>query len=192
MAGEDETKKDTKSSNQTPAYMGKLKPCALPSPFRSTRRSPCVASFGGRQLCRMETVHDLCLDNQEQDRVCQWNPTLSSVQRGREDAVDSLQRLGEKLAGKLNEQTDPEISCALQGCEKWNSVTSFFTNLKALWDEKDALCTSTPCTCAAATEAATALETQRTMKFLMGLNDDYAAVICYGVATRKASSSVGK
>ncbi|KAL6209405.1 hypothetical protein ACLB2K_020347 [Fragaria x ananassa] len=69
------------------------------------------------------------------------------------------------------------IETAIHECvQEGNSVTSFFTNLKAFWDEKDALCTSTPCTCAAAIEAATALETQRTMKFLMGLNDDYAAV----------------
>ncbi|RVW48002.1 Retrovirus-related Pol polyprotein from transposon TNT 1-94 [Vitis vinifera] len=56
------------------------------------------------------------------------------------------------------------------------TVTSFFTKLKGLWDEKDALCGFPPCTCATAAEVKTYMETQKTMKFLMGLGDNYATV----------------
>jgi hypothetical protein len=55
-----------------------------------------------------------------------------------------------------------------------NSVTSFFSKLKALWDEKDALCGFPPCSCEAAIEVKAYIETQKTMKFLMGLNKSYA------------------
>ncbi|XP_024164258.1 uncharacterized protein LOC112171286 [Rosa chinensis] len=64
---------------------------------------------------------------------------------------------------------------AIHDCEQGtNSVTSFFTKLKSLWDEKDALCAFPPCNCDAATEVKAFMETQKTMKFLMGLNESYA------------------
>ena len=67
------------------------------------------------------------------------------------------------------------IENAIHDCEQGtNSVTMFFTKLKCLWDEKDALNSFPLCTCEAATTVKTFLETQKTMKFLMGLNESYA------------------
>ncbi|XP_040367405.1 uncharacterized protein LOC121050660 [Rosa chinensis] len=66
---------------------------------------------------------------------------------------------------------------AIHDCKQGaNSVTAFFTKLKSLWDEKDALCTFPPCQCEVAAEVKTYLETQKTMKFLMGLGESYAAI----------------
>ncbi|KAI5344715.1 hypothetical protein L3X38_012592 [Prunus dulcis] len=56
------------------------------------------------------------------------------------------------------------------------SVGSYFTKLKGLWDERDALCTFPICTCGSVKEMAAYLDTQKTMKYLMGLNDSYASV----------------
>ncbi|KAM5558250.1 hypothetical protein ABKV19_020127 [Rosa sericea] len=69
------------------------------------------------------------------------------------------------------------IENAIHDCEQGGtSVTSFFTKLKTLWDEKDALCEIPPCSCETAKEIKDYLETQKTMKFLMGLNDNYATI----------------
>ncbi|XP_061996744.1 uncharacterized protein LOC133714607 [Rosa rugosa] len=69
------------------------------------------------------------------------------------------------------------IENAIHDCEQGtNSVTSYFTKLKGLWDEKDALCAFPPCSCDTATEVKTYMETQKTMKFLMGLSDNYATI----------------
>ncbi|XP_050387373.1 uncharacterized protein LOC126803645 [Argentina anserina] len=62
-------------------------------------------------------------------------------------------------------------------CEQGTcTVTAFFTKLKGLWDERDAICGLPPCTCKAATDIKTYMETQKTMKFLMGLNEEYATI----------------
>jgi len=55
-------------------------------------------------------------------------------------------------------------------------VGSYFTKLKGLWDERDALCTFPTCTCGSVKEVAAYLDTQKTMKFLMGLSDSYMGV----------------
>ncbi|XP_050128644.1 uncharacterized protein LOC126605314 [Malus sylvestris] len=66
-----------------------------------------------------------------------------------------------------------EIHDCVQGSM---SVGSYFTKLKGLWDERDALCTFPICTCGSVKEVAAYLDTQKTMKFLMGLSDSYASV----------------
>ncbi|XP_024178841.1 uncharacterized protein LOC112184844 [Rosa chinensis] len=69
------------------------------------------------------------------------------------------------------------IKNAIHDCEQGtNSVTSFFTKLNGLWDEKDALYAFPPCSCNTATEVKTYMETQKTVKFLMGLSDNYATI----------------
>ncbi|KAL6213315.1 hypothetical protein ACLB2K_012762 [Fragaria x ananassa] len=66
------------------------------------------------------------------------------------------------------------IESSIHKCEQGsNSVTTFYTNLKGMWDEKDALCSFPSCTCEAAAEIKTFMETQKTMKFLMGLNESF-------------------
>ncbi|CAL2267225.1 unnamed protein product [Prunus armeniaca] len=56
------------------------------------------------------------------------------------------------------------------------TVSSYFTKLKSLWDERDALCSIPACSCGTTKKIASYIETQKTMKFLMGLNDSYATV----------------
>ncbi|XP_024171475.1 uncharacterized protein LOC112177417 [Rosa chinensis] len=67
-----------------------------------------------------------------------------------------------------------QIENAFHECEQGTtSVMSFSTKLKALWDEKNALCGFTR-NCEAASEVKAYIETQKTMKFFMGLNESYA------------------
>ena len=62
------------------------------------------------------------------------------------------------------------IEHAIHDCfQGTDSVTSFYTKLKALWDDRDALCNLSPCQC----ELTEYMKNQKTMKFLMGLNDSY-------------------
>lgn len=69
------------------------------------------------------------------------------------------------------------IENAIHECEQGSSsVTSFFTKLKSLWDERDALCEIPPYSCETSKEIKAYLDTQKTMKFLMGLNDSYATI----------------
>lgn len=69
------------------------------------------------------------------------------------------------------------IENAIHDCEQGTgSVTSFFTKLKSLWDKRDALCEIPPCSCKAAKDIKAYMENQKTMQFLMGLNDNYAAI----------------
>ncbi|KAL6221199.1 hypothetical protein ACLB2K_008951 [Fragaria x ananassa] len=206
MAGEDETKKDTKSSNQTPAWENSNHALYL---HHSDQPGAVLVSQALEEDNYVEWKQSMtsaltiknkigfvngilsCPQFNEEEKT-QWTRCNALVKNWLEnsmskqiwksvvhckDARSVWLELQERFSqtntvNLFNIETAIHHECVQEG----NSVTSFFTNLKALWDEKDALCTSTPCTCAAATEAAIALETQRTMKFLMGLNDDYAAV----------------
>lgn len=68
-----------------------------------------------------------------------------------------------------------QIESAIHECKKGtSSVTTYFNKLKSLWDEKDALCGFPPCTCALVTEIKNFMDTQKTMQFLMGLDEDFA------------------
>ncbi|KAM1650349.1 hypothetical protein ACFXTN_003067 [Malus domestica] len=60
--------------------------------------------------------------------------------------------------------------------QKSMTVSSYFTKLKSLWDEHDALVSIPACRCETKREITSYVETQKTMKFLMGLNDLYAIV----------------
>ncbi|XP_068322553.1 uncharacterized protein [Pyrus communis] len=65
----------------------------------------------------------------------------------------------------------------IHDCEQGTmTVSSYFTKLKSLWDERDVLCSIPACSCETKKEIACYVETQKTMKFLMGLNDSYATV----------------
>ncbi|KAB2628158.1 hypothetical protein D8674_032953 [Pyrus ussuriensis x Pyrus communis] len=56
------------------------------------------------------------------------------------------------------------------------NIGAYYTKLKSFWDERDAMCTLPTCTCGAAKELMQFQQSQKTMKFLMGLNESYAAV----------------
>nr|XP_011465815.1 PREDICTED: uncharacterized protein LOC105351914 [Fragaria vesca subsp. vesca] len=67
------------------------------------------------------------------------------------------------------------IENEIHGCEQGtDSVTTFFTKLKALWDERDAFCDLSPCACEEGGKLSEYVKNQKTMKFLMGLNENYA------------------
>ncbi|XP_024196353.1 uncharacterized protein LOC112199594 [Rosa chinensis] len=69
------------------------------------------------------------------------------------------------------------IENAIHDTEQGNgTVTSYFTKLKSLWDERDAICEIPASSCEAAQEIKAYMENQKTMKFLMGLNESYAAI----------------
>lgn len=62
-----------------------------------------------------------------------------------------------------------------------NNIAGYFTKLKQLWDELDALniiiCCSCVCVCEGKEKLTKSLEDQTLIQFLMGLNDVY---ICTG------------
>ena len=69
------------------------------------------------------------------------------------------------------------IENEIHNCTQGNTtVSSYFTKLKSLWDERDALCSIPICSCGTIKEIASYMETQKTMKFLMGLNEEYVNV----------------
>ncbi|XP_004295906.1 PREDICTED: uncharacterized protein LOC101309814 [Fragaria vesca subsp. vesca] len=62
-------------------------------------------------------------------------------------------------------------------CSQGNdSVTTFYTKLKSLWDERDAVCGITICNCEDGVKLGEYVKNQQTMKFLMGLNDTFDAL----------------
>ncbi|XP_075077260.1 uncharacterized protein LOC142163998 [Nicotiana tabacum] len=88
---------------------------------------------------------------------------------------DSLeQRFGKTNGAKLY-----HLQKKLQGLVQGNSdIAGYFTKLKRLWDELDALnvviCCSCVCTCEGKAKLTKSLEDQRLIQLLMGLNDIYA------------------
>lgn len=67
-----------------------------------------------------------------------------------------------------------ELESAIYNCDQGtSSVTAFFTKLKGLWDQKEALCKLPICTCDANEAVKAYVDTQKTLKFLMGLNDNF-------------------
>ena len=69
------------------------------------------------------------------------------------------------------------IESEIHNCIQENTtVGSYFTKLKGLWDEWDVLCNLPTCTCGSIKEIQAYLDIQKTMKFLMGLNDSFAGV----------------
>ncbi|KAF7144617.1 hypothetical protein RHSIM_Rhsim04G0056500 [Rhododendron simsii] len=66
---------------------------------------------------------------------------------------------------------------AIHDCKQDNmTIGAYYTKLKGLWDERDALCCIPTCTCGTVKEVLQFQQSQRTMKFLMGLNEAYIAV----------------
>nr|XP_016508986.1 PREDICTED: uncharacterized protein LOC107826512 [Nicotiana tabacum] len=88
---------------------------------------------------------------------------------------DSLeQRFGRSNGAKLY-HLQKELSGLVQGN---SNIAAYFTKLKRLWDELDALnviiCCSRVCVYEGKTKLTKSLEDQRLIQFLMGLNDIYA------------------
>ncbi|XP_021833171.1 uncharacterized protein LOC110772984 [Prunus avium] len=68
---------------------------------------------------------------------------------------------------------EQEIHDCVQGTM---TIDAYYTKLKGLWDARDALCSLPSCNCGAAKEMFQFHQHQKTMKFLMGLNDVYTGV----------------
>ena len=68
---------------------------------------------------------------------------------------------------------EQEIHGSVQGNM---NIGAYYTKLKRFWDEGNALCFLPTCACGAAKELMQFQQSQKTMKFLMGLNEPYAAV----------------
>ena len=69
------------------------------------------------------------------------------------------------------------IENEIHDCVQGNmSIGSYFTKIKCLWDERDALCVFPTCTYGSIKELVVYLKMQKTMKVLMGLNESYAGV----------------
>ncbi|KAL6129034.1 hypothetical protein ACLB2K_072387 [Fragaria x ananassa] len=65
----------------------------------------------------------------------------------------------------------------IHACKQGNdSVTTFYTKLKSLWDERDAVCGLTLCNCEDGVKLVEYVKNQQTIKFLMGLNDTYCHI----------------
>ncbi|KAL9457199.1 hypothetical protein AB3S75_006275 [Citrus x aurantiifolia] len=54
------------------------------------------------------------------------------------------------------------------------SIATYYTKLKALWDELDALCSIPTCSCGSMKAVIQYQQSHKTMKFLMGLNESYS------------------
>ncbi|KAK4478963.1 hypothetical protein RD792_014470 [Penstemon davidsonii] len=65
---------------------------------------------------------------------------------------------------------------AIHDCKQGNmTVGAYYTKLKGLWDEREALCSIPKCTCGTMKDILQFQQNQKTMKFLMGLNEVYAS-----------------
>ena len=117
MAGEDETKKDTKSSNQTPAWESSNHALYL---HHSDQPSAVLMSQALEEDNYVEWKQSMTSALTIKNKIGFVNGILPCPQFNEEEKTQwtRCNALVKKLAGKLNEQTDPEISCALQGCEK--------------------------------------------------------------------------
>ncbi|XP_048446320.1 uncharacterized protein LOC125480094 [Pyrus x bretschneideri] len=68
---------------------------------------------------------------------------------------------------------EQEIHGSVQGNM---NIDVYYTKLKSFWDDRDALCYFPTCAYGAAKELMQFQQSQKTIKFLMGLNEPYAAV----------------
>ncbi|KAF7129467.1 hypothetical protein RHSIM_Rhsim10G0064300 [Rhododendron simsii] len=70
-----------------------------------------------------------------------------------------------------------QVEEAIHDCKQDNmTIGAYYTKLKGPWDEHDALCCIPTCTCGTVKELLQFQQSQRTMKFLMGLNEAYIVV----------------
>ncbi|XP_019238891.1 PREDICTED: uncharacterized protein LOC109218949 [Nicotiana attenuata] len=89
---------------------------------------------------------------------------------------DLEDRFGQTNGAKLF-QLQKELSAVVQGN---TSISTYFTKMKSLWDELDALNTFSACICncecGAKAKSVKAHQDERLLQFLMGLNDTFIGV----------------
>jgi hypothetical protein len=89
------------------------------------------------------------------------------------DIWSDLKERFSQVNGPRMFQLEQDISTLVQGTMP---IATYFTKLKGLWDELSALQPISSCTCGALKEGLKLQQCQRTIKFLMGLNESYAAI----------------
>ncbi|XP_075081948.1 uncharacterized protein LOC142166463 [Nicotiana tabacum] len=89
---------------------------------------------------------------------------------------DLEDRFGQTIGAKLF-QPQKELSVVIQGN---TSISTYFTKIKSIWDELDALNTFSACICdceyGAKAKNVKAHQDERLLQFLMGLNDTFIGV----------------
>ncbi|KAI3471479.1 hypothetical protein Pfo_031287 [Paulownia fortunei] len=69
------------------------------------------------------------------------------------------------------------VEKAIHDCKQNNmTIGAYYTKLKCLWDESNALCSIPKCTCGAMMDVLQFQQNQKAMKFLIGLNEVYFTV----------------
>ncbi|GAB4848580.1 hypothetical protein Ancab_040146 [Ancistrocladus abbreviatus] len=86
--------------------------------------------------------------------------------------VDLKQRYGQLSRAKIF-QLQRDLCSVSQGSQ---SISTYFTHIKKLWDEYHTLIVLPPCVCGASEAQDKIQQTQQLMQFLMGLNKDYTTV----------------
>ena len=127
----------------------------------------------------------------EADKLRQWTRCcnlvkswlLSSVSKEIAASVfycDGPQELWNELKERFSQVNGVQlfhIENQIHSCvQDTMSVGSYFTKLKGLWDERDVICPISSCHCEARKEELSYRETQKTIKFLMGLTDSFEAM----------------
>ncbi|XP_049415272.1 uncharacterized protein LOC125878016 [Solanum stenotomum] len=143
-----------------------------------------IGFIDGTQKELAPTSADFKLWSRCNDMVLSW--LLNSLSKEIADSViysktakDLWQELEDRFGQSNGAQLyhlQKELSDLVQGS---NDIAGYFTKIKRLWDELDALSTSVNCTCdcqcGGKAKMGKSLQDERLIQFLMGLNDVYAA-----------------
>ncbi|XP_060181947.1 uncharacterized protein LOC132611543 [Lycium barbarum] len=132
-----------------------------------------------------DTSADFNLWNRRNDMVTSWllnslsKEIASSViySKSAEELWTALEdRFGQPNGAKLY-HLQKELNDLVQGS---NNIAGYFTKIKCLWDELDALTISVQCsctcTCRGKEKVIKSFQDERLIQFLMGLNDAYTGV----------------
>ncbi|XP_062089486.1 uncharacterized protein LOC133796019 [Humulus lupulus] len=94
--------------------------------------------------------------------------------------LDSAVAMWEELNNRFNQGNGPRIFELRQTLIRLHqgddSVSSYFTKLKAMWDAITEICPRIPCTCVAASDNLDSYNQEQVLQFLTGLNESYHAV----------------
>ncbi|XP_062080551.1 uncharacterized protein LOC133785320 [Humulus lupulus] len=93
--------------------------------------------------------------------------------------LDTVVAMWNELNSRLDQGNGPKIfdlrTSLISLHQGDDSVSSYFTKLKAIWDEIIDLCPRLPCTCAASADSLDFLNQEHVLQFLTGLNESFHA-----------------
>ncbi|XP_062104149.1 uncharacterized protein LOC133815310 [Humulus lupulus] len=94
--------------------------------------------------------------------------------------LDSVAAMWNELNSRFDQGNGPKIfdlrTSLISLHQGDDSVSSYFTKIKAIWDEITDLCPRLPCTCAASADTLDFLNQEHVLQFLTGLNESFHAV----------------